>query len=554
VRLTSQSYIFRRTFSGFYTAPSELQHQVVRSLTLLGKPLLNRNNRIMTIFTNPSDTPMSESSAPELVSSGRRRATIAADAELVWVCDPALGVIHAQGCAVCSNFRSHFIDASSTPHDHTFQHAILKRDAKAAQRHGGQNDQDRTRMHRYRHERDEARAKVSRQEEELERLRAQLMEIQDAVAAMQQAYEVQLSGLMDAGVKSGESDVDMDVSPAVDLEPVLVADKEQVDASGLPLSSIAPHEVPPPRIVIDLTQTSSEEDIAGSWSDEQSDRDSGCPASDSSDSVVILDGPPPPPSPYSLQEIQEFVTIARDSKRSGHKEALATVESFYAKAKATPRRLRNSTQIYILLKWQTLAKPAIQVDVTALPCPTLLAPSVSLRRPDLLAQLPPSPSLANVPEIIVDASFTGIGFMSKSQWCSWKLKEGWSSSGRHINWAELVAIELGLRTAITMGVQSSPLRVRSDSTHAINVLKTHKTRNRHEKVILDQILGLARAYAIQLMPVWIWTKVNPADAISRQKYPPAPLRLGDEPLLPPHLMEFVEASYTPPASWPQVSA
>ncbi|KAH6902511.1 hypothetical protein BKA70DRAFT_1404872 [Coprinopsis sp. MPI-PUGE-AT-0042] len=299
--------------------------------------------------------------------------------ELIWVCDPALGVIHTQGCA---------------------------------------HKQDRTRMYRYRHERDEARAKAARQEEELERLRAQLIEMQDAVVAMQQAYEDQLSSLVTSEVTSDESDVDMDIPPTVEPDPVLVivGEAEQVDGSGL---LVAPSvQVPPPRIVIDLTQTSSEEHIAESSSDAQSDRDSGYPTSESSDSIIILDGPPDPiPSTsYSLQEIEEFVTIARDSKRSGHKEALATIESFYAKAKATPRRLRNSTQTYILLKWKSLAKPAIQLDTSSLPakpCPTLVVPSFSLRRPDLLAQLPPSPSLANVPEIIVDASFTGIGFMCR---------------------------------------------------------------------------------------------------------------------------------------------
>ncbi|KAH6903981.1 hypothetical protein BKA70DRAFT_1512839 [Coprinopsis sp. MPI-PUGE-AT-0042] len=394
----------RLTSKGFYTPVNPIR--AIRTFTHR-RLLLTRESRIMTIFTSPSNVPMRNT-------------------ELIWVCDPALGVIHTQGCAVCSTFRSHFIEASSTPHDHTFQHAIMKRDAKTSQQRVEdlsdsrrlQHKQDRTRMYRYRHERDEARAKAARQEEELERLRAQLIEMQDAVVAMQQAYEDQLSSLVTSEVTSDESDVDMDIPPTVEPDPVLVivGEAEQVDGSGL---LVAPSvQVPPPRIVIDLTQTSSEEHIAESSSDAQSDRDSGYPTSESSDSIIILDGPPDPiPSTsYSLQEIEEFVTIARDSKRSGHKEALATIESFYAKAKATPRRLRNSTQTYILLKWKSLAKPAIQLDTSSLPakpCPTLVVPSFSLRRPDLLAQLPPSPSLANVPEIIVDASFTGIGFMCR---------------------------------------------------------------------------------------------------------------------------------------------
>ncbi|TEB22883.1 hypothetical protein FA13DRAFT_1464014 [Coprinellus micaceus] len=140
-----------------------------------------------------------------------------------WRCDPAFGVVHQDGCAVCRHYMSHVVEGSKDSCDSSFQEAIGEREGSVVMRYAEgveegrrvQAEKDRTRILKYRSEREDARAKKEeerskrhRAEDEAKRLRAEMRELQDAFMAMQIAYEEQISALtIGPGLGGGEMEV-----------------------------------------------------------------------------------------------------------------------------------------------------------------------------------------------------------------------------------------------------------------------------------------------------------------------------------------------------------
>jgi len=71
----------------------------------------------------------------------------------------------------------------------------------------------------------------------------------------------------------------------------------------------------------------------------------------------------------------------------------------------------------------------------------------------------------------VDASTSGgISVLLGQQWESWHLLEGWDSNGQNIGWAEMAAVELGIRCLIQHGANNAHFKLRSDNMGVIFAL------------------------------------------------------------------------------------
>jgi hypothetical protein len=100
-----------------------------------------------------------------------------------------------------------------------------------------------------------------------------------------------------------------------------------------------------------------------------------------------------------------------------------------------------------------------------------------------LLQAPPRPSET---EFWVDASTSfGVGVVFNSAWDAWELRPGWKKHGRDIGWAEMVAIELGLLTAVACGWTNTHFIVKSDNTGVIGALAAGKSKNTEQNRILQ---------------------------------------------------------------------
>lgn len=174
------------------------------------------------------------------------------------------------------------------------------------------------------------------------------------------------------------------------------------------------------------------------------------------------------------------------------------------KSEKTPRHERTDAQKYLLLNWKSSSRNTLA--------------STSTRRIS-------SQEL----EIFVDASGSGIGFVCGSRWLAWTFKETGNfpidSHGRMVtSWAELLAVEVGLRVLIAAGHQCTTVTVRSDNTGVIDALIKKSWCPRHGlEDILRYILNLCEEYRIELKPCWVSTKDNLADMPSRGIFPPGAL-------------------------------
>jgi hypothetical protein len=124
-----------------------------------------------------------------------------------------------------------------------------------------------------------------------------------------------------------------------------------------------------------------------------------------------------------------------------------------------------------------------------------------------------------------DASTSfGIGIVIGSFWAVWKWAPGFKIGPNHlhdIGWAEAVAVELGLRLAIHLKLfHSSDHSARSFLAHSDNlgvvtVIRKGRSRSRETNLILKQIYRMLAQERITLIPSWVSTRQNIADALSR---------------------------------------
>lgn len=153
---------------------------------------------------------------------------------------------------------------------------------------------------------------------------------------------------------------------------------------------------------------------------------------------------------------------------------------------------------------------------------------------------PPKP-LAT--KLFVDASTTwGIGLVLDGKWLAWKLRDGWNSEGREIGWAEMVAVELAVRTLVTGKFFKSHIIVRSDNQGVVGALKAGRSRGPQQNLILREIVRLIQDHNMWISSTWVPTLENPADGPSRGLFPDRSSLYAFPPRIPFHLTGFVHRS------------
>ncbi|KAJ2918901.1 hypothetical protein MD484_g1526, partial [Candolleomyces efflorescens] len=428
-----------------------------------------------------------------------------------WKCDPAFGVVHQERCNICRHYMSHFVEGSRNPHDPSFHAAVSERDGRATASYLEgieegrriQAEKDKAKVSRYREEREEARGRRHRADGELKRIRAELAEMRDAFIAMQITYEEQIAALTFGLAREEE---DMQTLRMLELQDALFAGssvREPDHAEELEILAIG-------KAIGDEGGT----DGPSSDSDSGEDSEEGlgeCSASDLASSESEGDVSDKDHL-CTFSKAEARVTIDELSQQPTNSKGLLRVRNMFLEANSTPSYERTEAQRMVIREaWKFLgARGAV----------TTTGPTAT-------------------PEIFVDASVKGIGFLWGDKWEAWELNKGWRTGGRDMPWAEMVAVELGLRTLIAAGLRSTHVRVRSDNHAVVTGLSARQMRGCQDAHILQEVQALCKAYDIVLMPVWIWTKSNPADALSRGKYPAREMKVEVRAEMPPHLIPFV---------------
>ena len=150
---------------------------------------------------------------------------------------------------------------------------------------------------------------------------------------------------------------------------------------------------------------------------------------------------------------------------------------------------------------------------------------------------PPEP-LAT--ELFVDASTGwGIGLTINGRWLAWQFKEGWRSEGREIGWAEMVAVELAIRTLISGKFSKCHVVVRSDNKGVVGALEAGRSRGTQQNLVLREIVRLIQDHDLWISAAWVPTLDNPADGPSRGFFPCKDRLYAFPPRLPFHLRNSI---------------
>lgn len=160
-------------------------------------------------------------------------------------------------------------------------------------------------------------------------------------------------------------------------------------------------------------------------------------------------------------------------------------------------------------------------------------------------QSPISLSFANRPppqdiDFWVDASTrVGIGVVINGHWDGWALQAGWKTNGRDIGWAEMAAVELGVCALIPRVPPGSHVTLKSDNQGVIGALRTHRSRNRQQNLVLQRIVSTLLQHNISISSVYVQSKENIADPPSRGMAPPNRIRSFLVPTPPIELCPFI---------------
>lgn len=153
----------------------------------------------------------------------------------------------------------------------------------------------------------------------------------------------------------------------------------------------------------------------------------------------------------------------------------------------------------------------------------------------------PSSAQSNVLRFFVDASTSfGIGFLADGYWLCWRLLPGWKSDGRDIGWAEMVAVDLGLRALIHSGLRDVPIRFFSDNQGVVGAIRAGRSRSPVQNDILRRLLAFTLNHGICFSVEWVKSADNLSDGISRGVFPHSKSRSGCPPPLPRYLKPFVK--------------
>ena len=162
---------------------------------------------------------------------------------------------------------------------------------------------------------------------------------------------------------------------------------------------------------------------------------------------------------------------------------------------------------------------------------TLQAPFVGMP-----VMRPPQP---NDDSLFVDASTTwGIGLLLNGRWLAWKLRDGWRTDGRDIGWAEMVAVELALRSLAAAGHYDTHVIIHSDNQGVVHSVAAGRSRGCQQNAILRHIVHLIQTHKVWITTKWISTHNNPANPLSRGSLPTGDKRLANRPAIPQHIVQL----------------
>lgn len=126
--------------------------------------------------------------------------------------------------------------------------------------------------------------------------------------------------------------------------------------------------------------------------------------------------------------------------------------------------------------------------------------------------------------LFVDAAPSfGIGIVLDGNWDCWKFVESYRLCD--VNWAEMLAVELGVLAAIDAGCRNETLTVQSDSKSACDALAAGKSRDPATDTVLQRITSRMTKYGVSLRTKRIKGKDNPADGPSRGRAAPGKDRI-----------------------------
>ncbi|KAF8637499.1 hypothetical protein AX17_002784 [Amanita inopinata Kibby_2008] len=504
-----------------------------------------------------------------------------------WVFKPAFGIVHPMNCAICRAYMTHLVVANQSS-DLSFKSALGERETRISTafldgvRDGRQlqHEHDISRILQHREERDNAVQSLEQHKKMLGAAKAELDVLRDQVLALQIAFDdllvQQRSNEGSAKSTTGNSDQSdfssmerMLLGSSLDLDYIdepstpSVAPTDQEELLTIPDQSSAVggavvHPIPVNNVVSTKGPRPIHPTVSLSISPLSMEFQEGSSISTASPPPVQSPPAAPPtapkttaetgcalvarlPGPFSVQHSTSVPTKTSLSPRpltnlahlqalmkaahSGDDSALTRVRSFCASAHQTPRDQRTELQRYALIHWRNRPRSASDPGQS-----TSLDGSVCV-------------------EIYVDASSWGIGFVMDGQWLSWKFSDSFSLVGKmtDINWAEMLAVEVGLWTVIHWAnlqeqqqrgkhPQTFSVLVRSDNAGVVKAIEKRHANHQAQHDVLLRILELVGEYDIQLTMKWISSMENLADNPSRgvpglgatllPYVPPVPLHLS----------------------------
>ena len=119
-------------------------------------------------------------------------------------------------------------------------------------------------------------------------------------------------------------------------------------------------------------------------------------------------------------------------------------------------------------------------------------------------------------DIYVDASTSwGISLTVGSLWRAWFLIPGWQSEGRHIGWAESIALEFAVMEAAARGLHDVRVLVHSDNKGSIGQYINGRSRNPFINESIVRTSSITRSANFDILLEYVESSENRADAASR---------------------------------------
>ena len=469
----------------------------------------------------------------------------------------SLEILHPPNdCPHCHAYKVHVIYASSPGYSESNADYDIRLNREL--------NQMRTDLRRVRRERDDAVALNACYQNEVMLLESQLQEAKDRLLAVEMVYgdesqprntiffgeESRGDGFLlekaeqeDETLSSSNDSLDEDLRMAdwAIEHPIIQTDifsnsswSDSVELFQQEDENVGEEDSSSDALQNQTNSTDSSIDSPSSMSSSSSESDGAGNQSDDSSS-----SPARPTS--SNEEFHNTLKLMASAHKEGNTSALVKIRKLIAQSERTPRHKRTEAQKYLLLNWRSPSSPSRNNHSNMAPIQLQPAPAVY------------SSSSQGKLEIFVDASGWGIGFVFGTRWLAWTFKRTpnipLDGNGKIImSWAELLAVEVGLRSLIAAGHRSTSITVFSDNTGVIDALNKKSWCQQYGlEESLQIILSLCGDYRIELRPRWVSTKDNLADMPSRGVFPPRSLSFKFPPKLPERLLDLLELAVPPTA-------